>query len=214
LGCGTGRILVPMARAGARVTGVDFSAPMLDRGRRRARRLPPVVPRPALVRGDIRSLPFRDRRFALVVGSYGMLQSLHSDDDLGAAIGEAARVLTPGGTFGIDLVPDLPRWEAYERKVSLRGRLNAGTTLTLIETVRQDRRRGLTHFDEEFVERRGRQTTRRRFTLTFRTVPMPDLCERVERAGFHITAILGSYGGKAWDPRAEVWMVMARRRRH
>ncbi|HEV2527611.1 MAG TPA: class I SAM-dependent methyltransferase [Thermomicrobiales bacterium] len=33
LACGTGRILVPLARAGYRVTGVDLSEPMLDRAR-------------------------------------------------------------------------------------------------------------------------------------------------------------------------------------
>ena len=37
LGCGTGRVLVPVARAGVPVVGVDLSAPMLDRARRRIR---------------------------------------------------------------------------------------------------------------------------------------------------------------------------------
>jgi SAM-dependent methyltransferase len=178
LGCGTGRLLAPMARAGGSLTGIDLSEPMLARARKRLTRLPRAT-RPALVRGDIRALPFRRRSFGA------------------------------GGVLGIDLVPDLPRWEPYERKVSLRGRLNTRTTLTLVETVRQDRRRGLTHFDEEFVERRGRTATRRRFTLSFRTVPMSDLCARVEAAGFRIEALLGSYRGQPWDPRAEVWVVLA-----
>jgi ubiquinone/menaquinone biosynthesis C-methylase UbiE len=208
LGCGTGRLLAPMARAGGSLTGIDLSEPMLARARKRLARLPRTT-RPALVRGDIRALPFRRHSFGVVLASYGMLQSLLSDADLEASIGEAARVLEPGGTLGIDLVPDLPRWEPYERKVSLRGRLNTRTTLTLVETVRQDRRRGLTHFDEEFVERRGRTATRRRFTLSFRTVPMSDLCARVEAAGFRIEAMLGSYRGQPWDPRAAVWVVLA-----
>ncbi|MGH2531593.1 MAG: class I SAM-dependent methyltransferase [Thermomicrobiales bacterium] len=33
LGCGTGRLLLPIARAGYRVTGLDLSRPMLDRAR-------------------------------------------------------------------------------------------------------------------------------------------------------------------------------------
>ena len=40
LGCGTGRITVPAARAGARLVGIDRSAPMLERARRRLRRAP------------------------------------------------------------------------------------------------------------------------------------------------------------------------------
>ena len=38
LGCGTGRITLPAARAGARVIGIDRSAEMLARGRQRLRR--------------------------------------------------------------------------------------------------------------------------------------------------------------------------------
>src|SRR5471030_481592 len=35
LGCGTGRVSLPLARAGVRLVGIDRSAPMLDRARRR-----------------------------------------------------------------------------------------------------------------------------------------------------------------------------------
>jgi hypothetical protein len=34
---------------------------------------------------------------------------------------------------------------------------------------------------------------------------------RLEKAGFEITALLGDYQGGPWDPRAEVWIVLARR---
>src|SRR6266576_2727589 len=40
LGCGTGRVTIPLARAGVHMVGVDRSAPMLARAVRRARRLP------------------------------------------------------------------------------------------------------------------------------------------------------------------------------
>ncbi|MBE3132115.1 MAG: class I SAM-dependent methyltransferase, partial [Acidobacteria bacterium] len=38
LGCGTGRVLMPVAATGVRLVGVDLSAPMLARARRRMRR--------------------------------------------------------------------------------------------------------------------------------------------------------------------------------
>ena len=38
LGCGTGRLTVPVAQAGARIIGIDRSQPMLARGRQRLRR--------------------------------------------------------------------------------------------------------------------------------------------------------------------------------
>ena len=212
LGCGTGRLIIPIARTGADITGVDFSASMLAQARRRAMRLP-AAKRPALVRGDIRALPFRSRRFGLVMASYGMLQSLLNDDDLDRGLAEAARVLKPGGRFGIDLVPDLPKWSPYAQQVTLRGTLARTTRVELVESVRQDRRKGLTIFDEEFVvRRRGGPPTRHRFSLTFRTVPMTDMRARLERAGFRVDAVLGDYRGAAWDERADVWVILATRR--
>ena len=211
LGCGTGRVLLPLARAGVAVTGVDRSAPMLARARSRARRLPRAR-LPRLLRGDIRALPFRRAAFGLIVAPYGMLQSLIADRDLSSALAEAARVLRRGGLLGIDLVPDLATWEEYARLVRLHGRSRAGTSLTLVESVRQDRRRGLTTFDETFVERRGRKTRRQTFALTFRTRPLREIAARLERAGFRVEATLGDYHGRPWDPRADVWLVLARRR--
>ena len=74
LGCGTGRLTIPVARTGARIVGIDRSTPMLARARQRLRRLRASA---LLLRGDIRHLPFRRRtRFALVMAPYGMLQSL------------------------------------------------------------------------------------------------------------------------------------------
>ncbi len=114
LGCGTGRIAVPLARAGHHVTGIDRSAPMLERAARRAKGLGRARSRSrgrlALVRGDIRALPFAVDAFSMVLAPYGMLQSLVRDRDLTATLAAVARVLAPGGVFGIDLVPDVPRW--------------------------------------------------------------------------------------------------------
>ena len=85
LGCGTGRIALPLGRAGTRVVGIDRSAQMLDRARLRVRRarLGSLV---QLVRGDIRHLPFPDRRFSLVMAPYGILQSLLRERDLAATL--------------------------------------------------------------------------------------------------------------------------------
>jgi ubiquinone/menaquinone biosynthesis C-methylase UbiE len=214
LGCGTGRVLVPLARAGVPIVGVDRSAPMLARARRRLRRRPGPA-RGTLVRADIRQLPFDGAEpFPLVMAPYGILQSLIRERDLAATLESVARVTAPGGLFGIDLVPDLPRWDEYRRHVSLRGTgLRRGTHLTLVESVRQDPRRRLTIFDQEYVERRGRARRTHRFSLVFRTLSVPQMRRRVERAGFEVEAVLGGYDGGPWDIRADVWLILARRRR-
>jgi ubiquinone/menaquinone biosynthesis C-methylase UbiE len=211
LGCGTGRIALPVARTGARLVGIDRSAAMLARARQRLRRAH-LQERAFLVRGDIRDLPFRARGgFALVMAPYGIVQSLIREADLQATLASVARVLRKGGLFGIDLVPDLPRWSEYNRRLSLAGRRGRATTLSLVESVRQDRRKGLTIFDQEYIERRGAEQRVHRFALTFRTLSVPQMTARLEGAGFRIQAVLGDYQGGPWDPRADVWVILARR---
>jgi SAM-dependent methyltransferase len=209
LGCGTGRITVPVARAGAQVVGIDRSAPMLARARQRLRRARLSA---RLLRGDIRYLPFRrSAKFHLVMAPYGILQSLTRERDLTATLDSVAASVRRGGLFAIDLVPDLPRWSEYDRRVSLAGRKGRGH-VRLTESVRQDRRKGLTIFDQEYEERRGGQSTVKRFSLTFRTVSVPQMRRRLEAAGFGIDAVLGDYDGGPWDDRADVWVMLARRR--
>jgi len=211
LGCGTGRIALPVARAGARLVGIDRSAEMLARGRQRIRRAR-LRHRPLLVRGDIRSLPFRARPgFNLVMAPYGILQSLTRERDLSDTLQSVARVLRRGGLFAIDLVPDLPRWSEYEGRTSLAGTRGRGTRLTLVESVRQDRKRRLTIFDQQYIERRGPDRRVHRFSLTFRTLSVPQMTRRLEAAGFRIRAVLGDYRGGPWDRRADVWIILAER---
>jgi SAM-dependent methyltransferase len=231
LGCGTGRVSRPLITAGVDLVGIDRSAAMLARARqsrrsaqlarpanrRRPRDGGPLKPsakadasRSTVVRGDIRQLPFVDRSFAMVIAPYGILQSLTRDRDLVATLDAVSRVLQRGGTFGVDLVPDVPNWREYENRVKLRGR-DGRRHLTLIETVRQDRRRRLTTFTQTYVERRGRTTSEHRFDLVFRTLDVPQMLDRLERAGFVVDRILGDYRGRPWDARADVWIIIARR---
>src|SRR5204862_7779766 len=112
-------------------------------------------------------------------------------------LGSAASVRRPGGRCGIDLVPDVPNSREYTNKVQLKGRAAGGAHLTLVESVRQDRRRRLTTFTQTYFERRGRQVTEHAFDLTFRTLPVRAMTRRLINAGFAIGALLGDYRGAA-----------------
>jgi ubiquinone/menaquinone biosynthesis C-methylase UbiE len=212
LGCGTGRVAMPIARAGRALVGVDRSDAMLARARRRVNRAR-LQRRLRLVRGDIRHLPFPDRSFALVMAPYGILQSLLVERDLKQTLESVARVLARKGLFGLELVADLPAWDEYSKRVSLRGKRGAnGSPITLLESVTQDRVKGITRFEQEFVEGRGRSARRRTFSLAFRTVTVPQMAKRLENAGLEVEALLGDYQGGPWDLRAEAWIILARRR--
>jgi ubiquinone/menaquinone biosynthesis C-methylase UbiE len=231
LGCGTGRISLPLVRAGVSLIGIDRSTPMLNRAHRRLAKLTPkkapssfsassqqkkstahFPESPRLVRGDIRMLPFAPRSFSTVIAPYGVLQSLLVDRDLAAALDSVARVIEPGGAFGLDLVPDVPNWREYSNRVQLRGPAGRGAHLTLFESVRQDRVRRLTTFGQRYVERRSGRSTEHRFELTFRTVSVQRMRDRLKRAGFVVDRVLGDYRGRPWDERADVWIILAKKR--
>jgi len=177
---------------------------MLQRLRRRSRSI-------KIARADIRQLPFRRARFSMVLAPYGMLQSLIREQDLKDALESVARVIKRGGIFGIDLVPDVPNWREYRNQVQLRGRAAGGARLTLVESVRQDRRRHLTTFEQRYHVRRAGRTTTHRFELTFRTLTVAQMSARLEHAGFRVETVLGDYRGRPWDARADVWIILAKK---
>jgi SAM-dependent methyltransferase len=91
-GCGTGYWLQRLAEHGVdprRLHGVDLLSERL--GRRVG--LPEAV---ELRRGDVRSLPYPDSHFELVL-MFTVLSSLRSRADVERALREARRVLSPGG---------------------------------------------------------------------------------------------------------------------
>jgi demethylmenaquinone methyltransferase/2-methoxy-6-polyprenyl-1,4-benzoquinol methylase len=88
--CGTGDLAVADARAGGRVTGLDFSAEMLERARRKA-------PRLEWVRGDALALPFADGSFDVATIGFGA----RNVDDLEAGLRELRRVLRAGGRLAV-----------------------------------------------------------------------------------------------------------------
>jgi demethylmenaquinone methyltransferase/2-methoxy-6-polyprenyl-1,4-benzoquinol methylase len=88
--CGTGDLAVAASRRGGRVTGLDFSEPMLERARRKA-------PEIEWIRGDLLELPFGDASFDAATVGFGV----RNVDDLQRALSELRRVLRPGGRLGI-----------------------------------------------------------------------------------------------------------------
>lgn len=108
--CGTGAgagVLTRVCRES--VTGVDFSAGMLEVARRRTRSR---GPRSSWVRGDARALPFAPASFDLVVsfGAFGHFLP----GELPGLFAQVREVLRPGGRFVFPVVaPPRPSTPAY-----------------------------------------------------------------------------------------------------
>ena len=100
LGCGTGRVLLPTARAGIAITGLDLSSRMLEVCRDRL--AAEVQSRVELVGGAMTDFDF-GRSFRLVTTPFRPFQHLLTVEDQLACLACVRRHLAPGGRLVFDL---------------------------------------------------------------------------------------------------------------
>lgn len=106
LGCGSGRVLAPIARAGIAITGLDPSASMLELCRKR---LAVEGSTADLVSGDMRRFSL-GRKFPLITIPFRPFQHLLEVEDQMACLAAVREHLAPGGRLIFDVFdPDLKR---------------------------------------------------------------------------------------------------------
>jgi demethylmenaquinone methyltransferase/2-methoxy-6-polyprenyl-1,4-benzoquinol methylase len=99
LGCGTGTAAILAARAGARVTGVDISAPMLAVARQKVEAAA-LGDRIELIEQGIAGMDrFADASFDVIIAT--LVFSELSPDEQAYALDHAVRILGPGGRLAI-----------------------------------------------------------------------------------------------------------------
>jgi SAM-dependent methyltransferase len=94
VGCGYGRIAIPLAIRGYRVTGLDLSEPLLRSGSLEARAQGVRVP---FVAGNMTRLPFRDESFDSVICLWSAFCEVLSPARQVQALAGMWRVLSKGG---------------------------------------------------------------------------------------------------------------------
>lgn len=103
IGCGTGRVLIPIARAGVEITGLDLSPHMLRVCRARLAREPEEVrARVTLIEGDMRRFDL-GRAFALATIPFRPFQHLITVEDQLACLAAIRRHLADGGRLVFDI---------------------------------------------------------------------------------------------------------------
>jgi SAM-dependent methyltransferase len=103
MGCGTGRILLLVARAGMRIHGVDLSPAMLEALKEKIAAEPAEVrERVSWSEGDIRTVDAAGK-FALVTAPFRVAQFLLTRQDQRAWLANVRRHLAPGGALCFDV---------------------------------------------------------------------------------------------------------------
>jgi SAM-dependent methyltransferase len=94
IACGTGNSAIPLARAGAIVTGVDIAPNLLEQARERAAAEGLAIP---FDEGDAEALPYADASFDAVTTMFGAMFAPRP----ALVVSEFARVLKPGGLLAM-----------------------------------------------------------------------------------------------------------------
>jgi SAM-dependent methyltransferase len=193
LACGDGRHLAAFARMGCAAFGVDLSTALVSIARER--------PRLAIVRADLRSLPFAGESFDHATCFFTSFGYFDSEEENAAVLAETARVLRRGGRFLLD-VPDR---DALEKSL-----------------VAEDdvQRQGLRVHCERAIDRgrvRKKVTVRNqrgeevaRFEESVRVYTLDELRQRLVAAGLRPVKEAGGFDGRPIG-RGDRYLIAAER---
>jgi len=206
LGCGTGRVLLPLAEAGRRVVGLDLSGPMLGQCRARLEGQPRSMrERVRLIRGDMTEFDAGEK-FRLITIPFRPFQHLLRVEQQLDCLTCARRHLAPGGQLILDVFHTDPRrmhdpafqQESFPypevilpdgRKVRLSERIRAFHRAEQINDVEMNY--NIAHPD-------GR-TERLVFAFRLRYFFRYEVEHLLARCGFAVSELYGSYDDRALE---------------
>lgn len=198
LGCGPGRITIPLAQAGYHMVAVDASTALLDHARAAAEQAGVDV---RFVHGDIRELPFAEE-FDAVINTGTAFGYLSREEEDRRAMQQIARVLKPGGLFLIDT----ENREKTIKQVTPRFWARMGPTTILAERAFDpisSRWREVLRWEEAGAEREA--------VLDLRLYTARELINLMAEAGLGYTAAAGGLDGSPYAVDSQRMVLMASR---
>lgn len=191
LGCGTGRVSIPLAAAGYRLTGVDLNAARLALARSKARCSLPV----RFEFGDMASYR-RNRDYDFVFVPYSSYLMLDDDQQRLATLATIAYALAPAAHAIIDNSPNFPLHREKNRELAFGGHCSAlGGTIRCYETVRQDADRHVTFIRKHFHIERADNAIEIDFDESWYTVPPEHMLALIAASPLECVQIFGTYAG-------------------
>jgi SAM-dependent methyltransferase len=213
LGGGTGRVAIPIARAGVGIVGLDRSPAMLAKARERSEGLPNV----RWLESDMRDFDLPER-FGLVVMPYRAFQHLITVDDQKRCLTCIGRHLRDGGRLVFNVFnPDLVAMGRWMSDLQGDWRLWRDSTdqSTGRRTVAWESRRYRTGSQEanvlwkvEELDAEGRPVSQRYLDLHLRWFYRFEVEQLLALTGFRVEHLYGWFGGSPFEDNSPemVWV--------
>jgi len=219
IGCGTGRIAIPVAMCGIQVTGLDNSAPMLEVCRDKAKAVRIRKARLSLVEMDMRAFRL-EASFPLIIMAYRTFMHCLTPEDQRACLECIFSHLEPGGELLCSLwaarpdtiVPFATDEEGAVEVQAARVPVSAEdlTLLHFIRTWRDDFNQRLceSHRVQE-VDRKGNLLHEEMLTMNRAWITPREMEHLLARTGFETLAVLGDFNGALLGPQHTemIWHV-------
>lgn len=214
LGCGTGRLLLPLTRAGYEVTGLDSSPAMLERARERLGQEGEVTQaRVMLVEGDMTSFRL-DGRYPLAIIPYNTLMHLRPAQ-AAAAFRQVAGHLTDNGRLFVDVANPLAVAQTpNDRLLTLERCLadpQTGNTLVLMASSWVDPGDQTLHLTwlYDTSPTAGGPIQRTVVQMDYHYFYPHELELMLGAAGLGLAGMYGDYEGRPFDEESERLLIVA-----
>lgn len=208
LGCGTGRVLLEIAREGFPCTGLDASQHMLARLRQKS-----TFANLRLVHAPMQRFDLPGERFGLIYAAFRAFQHLYTVEDQLACLACVRRHLAPGGRLAFDVFqPRLERMALREEPevADLRFTLD-GENVTRHAAVSRDPVAQLLTVRFRYERSRdGRGVGEERASFRMRWFWRFELEHLLARAGFGRVEIFGDFDGRPVAADTAAYVVVAR----
>jgi len=225
--CGTGRLSLPLMRAGTALTCADYSLGQL---RQLAAKLEAEGRRADLVQADARALPFAGAFDTILLG-FQSFAELASEEDQRAGLASIRDALRPGGRLVLSLhnpaarVPQLDGvWKDFgavpipgtRQRLQVSARFTYDAATQVATGVQRYRVLEMTQADGARVSVRageGRALDRERVAeelylpVRFRLVSAVQFEEMAAQAGMRVETWWGDYGRGAMDPATSPYLI-------
>jgi ubiquinone/menaquinone biosynthesis C-methylase UbiE len=212
VGCGTGRVAIPLASAGYRVTGVDFSPAMLAIARQKTINSQ-VRGQLTLVEADARRLSLPDHYTLAIIATntFGMFLTYA---DQSALLGSIRQILKPGGLLVIDIFnPDLSLLSVENGQLFhdfTRTDPVTGATIMKMHSRRVDLGEQLIHVMFIYDELAADGTVKRTlFPFGTRYFFLPEIELLVKDSGYLLEAVYGSYDLDTFSSESDRMIIVA-----